>query len=140
VTPTAVDTSVAIPLLVTTHSAHREIVRWWDGRQLALSGHAFIETYAVLTRLPGDLRCRPADAAQLIARRFAPPLLLGAKSTAGLPARLSALGVAGGAVYDAVVALAALEHGADLATRDGRARGTYEAVGVRVVVAAAPAG
>jgi hypothetical protein len=36
-------------------------------------------------------------------------------------------------LYDA---LAAVEHGADLATRDARARSTYEAVGVRVVVAA----
>jgi len=33
------------------------------------------------------------------------------------------------------VALAAFEHGLDLATRDGRARATYEAVGARVVVA-----
>jgi len=33
------------------------------------------------------------------------------------------------------VALAALEHGADLATRDARARLTYETVGVRVIVA-----
>ena len=48
---------------------------------------------------------------------------------------LSRLGIAGGAVYDALVALAAAEHGADLATRDGRARSTYETVGVRVVVA-----
>ncbi len=34
-----------------------------------------------------------------------------------------------------LVALAAAEHGADLATRDARARGTYETVGVRVLLA-----
>jgi hypothetical protein len=33
------------------------------------------------------------------------------------------------------VALAALEHGADLATRDARAKTTYDMVGVRVIVA-----
>jgi toxin FitB len=32
------------------------------------------------------------------------------------------------------VALAAKEHGAALATRDVRARGTYDAVGVEVIV------
>jgi predicted nucleic acid-binding protein len=48
---------------------------------------------------------------------------------------LSGLGISGGAVYDALVALAAAEHGAELATRDARARTTYETVGVRVVVA-----
>jgi predicted nucleic acid-binding protein len=52
-----------------------------------------------------------------------------------LPDVLSGLGISGGAVYDALVALAAAEHGAELATRDARARATYETVGVRVVVA-----
>ncbi len=52
-----------------------------------------------------------------------------------LPEVLSRLGIAGGAVYDAIVALAALEHGAALATRDARAKATYETVGVRVIVA-----
>ena len=44
------------------------------------------------------------------------------------------LGIAGGTVYDALVALAAKEHGAALATRDARARGTYDAVGVELIV------
>ena len=51
-----------------------------------------------------------------------------------LPDTLSRLGIAGGAVYDALVALAAKEHGVALATRDVRARGTYDAVGVEVIV------
>ncbi|CAN5649310.1 MAG: type II toxin-antitoxin system VapC family toxin [Actinomycetota bacterium] len=131
----AVDTSVAIPLLVQTHRAHAAVVRWWDDREVALSGHAVTETYSVLTRLPGDLRLTPADTARLLNERFAPPLLLGPEVAGGLPDVLSRLGIAGGAVYDALVALAAAEHGADLATRDGRARSTYETVGVRVVVA-----
>ncbi len=38
-------------------------------------------------------------------------------------------------MYDALVALAAAEHGAELVTRDARARSTYETVGVRIVVA-----
>lgn len=65
-TALAVDTSVAVPLLVQTHSSHEAVARWWD---------------------------------------------------------------------DALVALAAVEHDADLATRDVRARDTYAAVGARVVIA-----
>lgn len=125
-----------MPLLVRTHAAHDAVVRWWAHREVALSGHALAETYSVLTRLPGDLRLAPADAARLVDERFAPPLLLGSETAGHLPAVLAQLEVAGGAVYDALVALAAAEHGADLATRDARAKGTYEKVGVRVVVAA----
>lgn len=133
--PLALDTSVAVPLLVQTHAAHADVVRWWAGREVALSGHALAETYSVLTRLPGDLRMEPADAARLLEDRFSPPLLLRPETARRLPDVLSRMEIAGGAVYDALVALPALEHKVDLATRDARARGTYEQVGVRVVIA-----
>lgn len=132
--PLAVDTSVAVPLVVRQHSAHGSVVRWWAGRELALSGHAGAETYSVLTRLPGDLRLAPADAARLLAERFVTTLVLDPDTTRRLPDVLSGLGVAGGAVYDAMMALAAAENGADLATRDARARDTYERIDVGVIV------
>ncbi|HEY2078484.1 MAG TPA: type II toxin-antitoxin system VapC family toxin [Streptosporangiaceae bacterium] len=132
----AVDTSVAVPLLVRSHRDHAAVARWWDGQQVALSGHALAETYSVLTRLPGDARLAPADAARLLTDRFAPPLLLSGARARKLPDTLSRLGIAGGAVYDALVALAAREHEVALATRDGRAKGTYDAVGVEVIVVA----
>lgn len=131
----ALDTSVAIPLLVQTHAAHDAVVGWWASREVALSGHALAETYSVLTRLPGDLRLAPGDAAWLLGERFGPPLLLGSATAASIPAILAEREIAGGAVYDALVALAAAEHGAELATRDARATDTYERIGVRVVVA-----
>jgi len=134
--PIALDTSVAIPLLVQTHRAHPAVVRWWGDREIALSGQAVAETYSVLTRLPGDLRVAPADAARLLDERFAQPLLFSCETAKRLPGVLSRLRIAGGAVYDALVALAAAEHQADLATRDARARATYEMVGVHVLVAA----
>jgi predicted nucleic acid-binding protein len=129
------DTSVAVPLLVQTHEGHRAVVRWWGGRDVALCGHALAETYSVLTRLPGDLRLAPMDAARLLAERFDAALTLSPGAAQGLPGTLARLGIAGGAVYDALVGLAAVEHDAALATRDARARGTYEAIGARVVVA-----
>jgi predicted nucleic acid-binding protein len=132
----ALDTSVAVPLIIATHSAHGEVLRWWKGRDVVLAGHALAETYSVLTRLPADLRLTPADAAELIAARFGTPLLLARKTAMHLPGILAERGVAGGAVYDALVGLAARDNNADLGTRDLRAKATYEAVGARVVVAA----
>ena len=58
----AIDTSVAVPLLVRSHRHHAQVVRWWGGQYLALSGHALAETYSVLTRLPGDARLAAGDA------------------------------------------------------------------------------
>jgi predicted nucleic acid-binding protein len=75
----------------------------------------------LLNCVPGFVNTRPS------------PLVLSSSRTRK-PDTLSRLGIAGGAVYDALVALAAKEHGAALATRDARARGTYDAVGVAVIV------
>lgn len=132
--PTALDTSVAVPLLVQTHQAHAAVTRWWAGRSVALSGHALAETYSVLTRLPGDIRLAPADAAQLLAARFVAPLLLSREVAAALPTVLADMAIAGGAVYDAMVALAAVENKCPLATRDGRAKDTYDKVGAQVII------
>ena len=111
-------------------------MRWWDGRELALCGHALAETYSVLTRLPGDLRLAPADAARLLRERFSRPIVLRPRSSELLAETLSRLGIAGGAVYDGLVALAAVDRDAPLATRDLRAKPTYESVGASVLVAA----
>lgn len=59
-------------------------------------------------------------------------LHLSHESAGRLPTRLAKLSIAGRATYDALVALAALERGLVLGTRDQRARGTYAAVGVSV--------
>jgi toxin FitB len=132
--PIALDTSVAVPLLVRTHRAHEAVVTWWGGRAVALCGHALAETYSVLTRLPGDIRLAPEDAARLLTERFEAPLLLAREVALALPRILADRKIAGGAVYDALVGLAAVGSGCDLATRDGRAKGTYERIGARVIV------
>lgn len=133
------DTSAAIPLLVASHEAHEVVSSWAAGRVLGLAGHALAETYAVLTRLPGDARVSAEDAVRLIDDNF--PLLatLPPESASELHRELAEYGVAGGATYDGLVALAARSRGAVLVTRDARARATYEAVGVRVEVLTGPA-
>lgn len=130
----ALDTSVAVPLVSADHVAHRAVAAWWDGRAVVLAGHAAVETYAVLTRLPGTARLAPDDAARLLDTRFGDPLQPSPATLAGLSRALAGLDVMGGASYDAVVALAARDHGAVLATRDVRALPTYAAVGVPVEV------
>ncbi|GAB91679.1 hypothetical protein GORHZ_141_00540 [Gordonia rhizosphera NBRC 16068] len=109
-------------------------------RVLSLSGHALAETYSVLTRLPGDARVSPADAVLLIDDNFEDHLALSSHGAVSAHRELARRGVAGGATYDGLVALAAREHDAVLVTRDARARPTYEALGVRVAVIAASAG
>jgi len=131
--PVAIDTSVAVPLLVGSHQHHDSVAKWADGRQsIALCGHALVETFAVLTRLPGDARVAPADAASLIDENFAEPLVLPPEAAHDAHHRLAAAEISGGATYDGLVALAAREHGVILATRDARACSTYEALGVTV--------
>ncbi|WP_304106549.1 PIN domain-containing protein [Mycolicibacterium bacteremicum] len=130
----AVDTSVAVPLLVASHTAHASVAAWAKGRILGLSGHALVETYSVLTRLPGDARVLPLDAVALIDDSFATQLQLGARAARAAHRECARRGIAGGATYDGLVAIAAREHNAVLATRDARARATYEALGVRTEV------
>src|SRR5664279_5002978 len=48
------DTSAAIALLVEDHEAHAATLEAVRGRRLGLAGHAWFETYSVLTRLPHD--------------------------------------------------------------------------------------
>ncbi|HEY6742163.1 MAG TPA: PIN domain-containing protein [Lapillicoccus sp.] len=130
----AVDTSVAVALLVGAHTAHQAVAAWARGRNLFLSGHAAVETFSVLTRLPGDARVAPSDARLLIDENFEAVLPMSARRAASVHRKLAEYSIAGGAVYDAVIALAAHEHGAALATRDSRARSTYEAFGVEIVL------
>lgn len=130
----ALDTSVAVPLLLSSHSAHSAVAKWWAGRPVALCGHALAETYSVLTRLPGDARLSGPDAARLIAARCEPALLLDPSIFRRLPDVLAELDVVGGAVYDALVALTAVDNDAVLATRDGRAQTTYQLIDARVEI------
>ena len=131
-TDVLLDTSVAVPLLVTSHVAHGAVSASVGERSVALAGHALHETYSVLTRLPGDARVAPEDAVRLLSGRFSPAALLDARSIRSAPAVLAASGIAGGATYDGLVALAARAAGLPLASRDRRAQSTYRLLDVPV--------
>ena len=126
------DTSAAVALVVEDHEAHAATLEAVVGHRLGLAGHAWFETYSVLTRLPGGLRRSPADVAALLAHDFPVTGFLSAKGAAALGPELAGLGISGGAVYDALVGAAARQHGQSLLSGDARARSVYEALGVRV--------
>jgi len=134
-TALAFDTSAAIPFVVRSHSAHLPLRRQCAGREVALTTHSLAEAYSVLTRLPGDARMTPVDAARLLAVNFAQVIGPDPAVVSKLPDVLAPLGIAGGAVYDALVALAAAANQMVLLTRDARAFATYAAIGVRIEIA-----
>jgi predicted nucleic acid-binding protein len=125
-----IDTSVAVALAVAGHEHHRATRKAIGDRGCGLSGHAAFETFSVLTRLPPPDRRTTAAVARLLAHNFLGSRFLSAQGAERLHARLASLGIAGGAVYDALVAAAAAEHGITLATRDRRAAETYRALDI----------
>lgn len=128
------DTSAAVALIVEDHEAHGATLEAVKGRRLGLAGHAWFETYSVLTRLPAGLRRSPADAIRVLDRDFPASGFLGEAQAADLSRELGALGTSGGAVYDALVGAAARQHGRLLVSVDARARPLYEAMGVATEV------
>lgn len=129
-TQIAVDTSAAVPYLMRSHEAHAAVRSALSRYQPVLTGHSLAETYSVLTRLPGDARLTPPDAVKLLDANFGPPVLPTQETTSLLHTELAARGIAGGAVYDALVGLAARDARLALATRDRRAATTYSALGL----------
>ena len=127
----AADTSVVIPLVVASHEAHVEVRRAVGDRALQLPAHAALESFSVLTRLPGDARLAPLDAATLLSARFTVVAPM-EEVALGLVDRLGRLGIAGGAVYDALIAATATSVGATLLSRDRRAVATYSQLGTTV--------
>jgi predicted nucleic acid-binding protein len=127
-----VDTSVAVALTVADHEHHDATFQALRRRRLGLAGHAAFETFSVLTRLPPPARRTPAIVARVLAANFPHSRFLGARAAASLLASLEARGIAGGAVYDALVGAVANEHGLALATRDRRALEVYRALDVEV--------
>jgi predicted nucleic acid-binding protein len=129
-----IDTSVAVALVVADHEHHGPAVEAVGARVAGLAGHTAFETFSVLTRLPRPLRLTPAAAAELLARDFPASRFLGADAARRLLRQLSPLGIAGGAVYDALVGATAVEHHLPLASRDRRAIETYRALQVDLEV------
>ena len=96
-----------------------------------LPAHVAIETFSVVTRLPPPHRAPGGLIAEFLRQRFpAPFLTLPPKGHLRLIAQATEAGLAGGAIYDALIAATASHAGATLLSRDRRAAATYERLGV----------
>jgi len=126
----ATDTSVLVAAYATWHDAHQIAADALRRRPL-LIGHAALETYSVLTRLPEPLRVPPRLALEYLERNFpAEGLALTFSQQRELLGRVGELGIAGGAVYDALIAETARAHDTSLLSLDRRAAVVYERLGV----------
>jgi len=127
-----VDTSVAVPIVLADHQAHDETLEAVRDERLGLAGHAWFETYSVLTRLPPGARRSPEVVHALLWSDSPATRFLDATACSELSVEMARLGIAGGALYDALVGAAARAHGLPLLSRDRRARATYEMLGIDV--------
>ncbi|NNF64440.1 MAG: hypothetical protein HKN07_09280 [Acidimicrobiia bacterium] len=121
----AADTSLAIASIDPDHQHHAAARAACSERRPVLAGHAAFESYSVLTRLPGAARVDPATAESILTQAFGDPCWMPAATRRGLIRRLSTVGVSGGAVFDALVAVSAASNDRTLLSLDRRAASTY---------------
>jgi len=115
------DTSVLVAAMVEAHPAHTQALprlqRVKDGTDTGLvAAHSVAELYAVLTTLPVHPRISPVIAQQLIRSNVLDVfevVSLSDEDYAAVVDRLSALGIIGGATYDALILQAASKANVD---------------------------
>jgi predicted nucleic acid-binding protein len=129
----APDSSVLIPALASNFEGHERCVAALAGRSPRLISHVAFETTSVLSRMPEGLRMTPVSVRDALDVDFPDSwLALDAAGQRSCLRRAVDAGLRGGALYDALIAATAREHGATLLSADRRAREAYEAVGVDV--------
>jgi hypothetical protein len=125
------DSSAALTLVNPKSAQRAAVLERVQGQRIGLAGHAEFETYSVLTRLPPPSRISPTEASAILTTTFPATVHPGGDARRGALSALVDAGIAGGAVYDGLVALAAAAANCLLLSCDRRAAGTYLALGVR---------
>jgi predicted nucleic acid-binding protein len=120
VSSVALDTNCIVAVAIANHEHRAETVAALDqldvdGTEIVMLGHALVEAYAVLTRLPGPARVSPALAYQALEAswRDRPVVTLSAEVIWRFLKASAAAELAGGRVYDALMAEAAIAAGVD---------------------------
>jgi predicted nucleic acid-binding protein len=135
------DTNCLIALAAPWHEFHHATRSDWlsraaAGGEMVLAAPCALEAYAVLTGLPARQRRSPADAWEIV-RLYAAGRSVAGLTAAELLAELGALaarGVAGGQVYDGLIAACARKAGvATLVTWNLRHFARFAAPGLAVV-------
>jgi predicted nucleic acid-binding protein len=115
------ETSCLVAALSAWHEHHERAAseierRRAQGEAMLLAAPALVETYAVLTRLPRGQRLPPRVALALLDDHFiaqATVVTLAPEGYLALLRRVAHAAVAGGPIYDAVIAACARAAGAD---------------------------
>ncbi len=115
------DSSILVAALVEAHPRHGESVVWLArARQgkvdLVIAAHSVAETFSVLTTLPARPRIDPSTAWLLLTESVlsvASLVTLSAADYRSTLARFAEQGLAGGVVYDGLIAAAAVKAGVD---------------------------
>jgi toxin FitB len=128
----AADSSVLVPAMLANHEFHEACFES-AGRIDAAIGHALVETYAVLTRLPQPYTVPPVQASAALRSYRSHVLVLPGDELAGTIDRFVTARVSGGCSYDALIASTAVHYDASLLTRDERAAEVYERIGAEVM-------
>jgi len=118
---TLLDSSVLIAGMLGLHSDHRRARIWLEKAkngeiEAIVSAHSLAEVYSVLTRMPRPLQVSTAVALQLIERNilnYTKVIALTADDYRDLIRHLSQAGIAGGAVYDGIIANVAAKEQVD---------------------------
>ena len=108
------DSSVLIPALVKPHPMHLRSLAWLKkakARKIdwTVASHSLAETYSVLTRLPLSPKISPTAAYRLVSENIPKEIItpLTVSDYLATLKELSASGLSGGVVYDALIARAA---------------------------------
>jgi predicted nucleic acid-binding protein len=113
------DTSVLVPAFLDEHIHHRASLAAYlkaDRTQACCAAHSLAEVYAMLTRIPGKHRAS-TDQAMLFLENMAERLSfisLGREEYWAAIARAAEVGIAGGTIYDALLARCALKAKAEI--------------------------
>lgn len=116
------DTSILVAAMVEAHPAHEQGALWFrrviSGPDKGLvAAHSLAELYSVLTTLPVHPPILPSDAQRLVQRNIVEKLeliSLSSEDYVQVIGQLAAMGIVGGATYDALILRAAENARVDL--------------------------
>lgn len=118
------DTSILVPSFYSDDPRHEtsfKVLLHFRREEAGCAGHSLLETYAVLTRMPGKFRTDPNAALLFLAeiRERLTIVTMGEPDYVGLLEMAAANGLTGGSIYDAAIAYCASKANAkDLYTWD----------------------
>jgi predicted nucleic acid-binding protein len=129
----APDSSVVVASLSEWHPLYQASQAALLGGDRRLIGHVAFECVGTISRMPEPYRAGPTVVLEALGNDY-PSTWLALDADGQRRALWAAVrrGVYGGALYDALIAATAHEHGATLLSADRRALPAYEAVGVDV--------